>query len=58
VKTGIFPKEMSRVLHRAFYLRQDSDYKEFSLLTREETREILAGAEIFFDSIVNNLDLK
>jgi len=27
-------------------------------LTREETREILAGAEIFFDSIVNNLDLK
>jgi uncharacterized protein (UPF0332 family) len=58
VKAGTFPKEMSRNLHRAFYLRQDSDYKEFSLLTREETREILAGAEIFFDSIANYLDLK
>ena len=58
VKAGTFPKEMSRNLHRAFYLRQDSDYKEFSLLTREETREILAGAEILFDSISKYLDVK
>lgn len=58
VKAGIFSKEMSRNLHRAFYLRQDSDYKEFSLLSREETREILTGAGIFFNSIANYLDLK
>lgn len=58
VKTGIFPKEMSRLLHKAFYLRQDSDYKEFSLLTRDETREILNGAELFLNSIKQHFDFK
>ncbi len=57
VKTGIFPKEMSRILHKAFYLRQDSDYKEFSLLTRAETVEILSGADAFLQAIAKNLDL-
>jgi uncharacterized protein (UPF0332 family) len=58
VKIGTFPKEMSRVLHKAFYLRQDSDYKEFSLLTRDETKEILSGAEAFCQAIARHLDIK
>ena len=45
VKNGIFPKEMSKVLHKAFHLRQETDYKEFIIITREETLEIKKQAE-------------
>jgi uncharacterized protein (UPF0332 family) len=55
VKENIFPKDMSRVLHKAFYLRQEGDYKEFNLLSKDDTLEILNGAEKFLIAIVKNL---
>jgi len=51
VKTKIFPKEMSKLFHEAFSLRQECDYSEFNLITREETLEILNGANDFIGKV-------
>ena len=57
VKEGIFPKEMSKILHKAFLLRQESDYKEFNIITKEETETIKSGAENFFNRIKTHLNI-
>jgi uncharacterized protein (UPF0332 family) len=47
VKSGIFPKAMSRILHHAFDLRQIGDYRELLSLTREQAQKVLQDAEEF-----------
>lgn len=47
VKTGCFPKEMSRTLHRAFALRQKGDYMEETEVTIKDIEEIRPIAEEF-----------
>ena len=42
---------MSKVLHKAFHLRQETDYKEFIIITREETLEIKKQTENFLNKI-------
>jgi uncharacterized protein (UPF0332 family) len=49
VKTGLFPKEMSKALHRAFELRQKSDYMEEAEVAAEDVAEIRPAAELFVD---------
>lgn len=56
VKKEIFPKEMSKSLHRAFHLRQESDYKEFIIITREETKKIKQQAEDFLNQVKDYLE--
>jgi uncharacterized protein (UPF0332 family) len=51
VKEKVFPKEMSKLFHQAFSLRQESDYSEFSFITREETLEIMNGAKGFIRKV-------
>ncbi len=51
VKNKIFPKEMSKILHKAFNLRQESDYKEFNIITKEETEALKEGANNFLNDI-------
>ena len=55
IKEGIFPKEMSKLLHKAFNLRQESDYKEFNIISKEEAEKIKKGAEDFLEKIKSNL---
>lgn len=50
VKTGTFPKEMSKVLHRAFELRQKGDYMEETEVTADDVAEIRPVAEQFVES--------
>jgi uncharacterized protein (UPF0332 family) len=50
VKTGSFPKEMSKGLHRAFELRQKGDYMEETEVTPEDVAEIRSVAEQFVES--------
>ena len=57
VKQKIFPKKMSKLFHQAFYLRQQCDYEEFSIITKEETIEILKGAIDFLKRIKHYLSL-
>lgn len=47
VKAGIFPREMSKALHRAFELRQKADYMEETEVTAEDIAEIRLLAEQF-----------
>lgn len=50
VKTGLFPKEMSKALHRSFELRQKGDYMEESEVAAEDVTEIRSAAELFVES--------
>ena len=47
VKTGKFPKELSKGLHRAFELRQRGDYMEDSEISAADMEEIKPLAEQF-----------
>lgn len=47
VKPGIFPKELSKALHRAFELRQKGDYMEDAEITVSDIEEIRPLAEEF-----------
>lgn len=49
VKTGTFPKEMSKTLHRAFELRQKGDYMEETEVTAEDVAEIRPVVEQFVE---------
>lgn len=51
VKTGLFSKEMSKTLHRAFELRQRGDYMEQAEVTREDIDEIFPGTVDFVDQV-------
>ena len=50
-RKGVFPKELSRNLHRAFEMRQVSDYKTFRPITREKAQETLDNAFRFLDTV-------
>jgi len=47
VKTGTLEKRYSEWLHRAFDLRQDSDYREMFEVSAVEAKEVLQQAEVF-----------
>ena len=49
VKTGQFPKEISKTLHRAFELRQKGDYMEETEVTVNDVAEIRPVAEQFVE---------
>ena len=51
VKTGLFPRELSRALHLAFDRRQEHDYGEMIPLTREIAEETLQDARVFVAAI-------
>lgn len=48
---GIFPKELSKNFHKAFELRQRSDYKVIKPVTSDRAEEILRKAEHFLESV-------
>jgi len=49
VKSGTFPKEMSKALHRAFELRQKGDYMEETEVTADDVAETRPAAEQFVE---------
>ena len=51
IKTKIFPKEMSKLIHDAFESRQEGDYRESAKTDRETAGEILQSADKFFELI-------
>lgn len=55
VKTGKFPMEMSKWLHRAFDLRQRSDYREMYSLSPEQVTEVLQQAQAFVQQVETHL---
>ncbi|MGK7889763.1 MAG: HEPN domain-containing protein [Leptolyngbyaceae cyanobacterium] len=55
VKPGIFAKELSRSLHRAFDERQASDYGEMLMPDQELAAHLFAQAQIFVKEIKSQL---
>lgn len=55
VRQGIFPKEMSRILHHAFDMRQAGDYQKSKVITDEQAVDVLNSAEEFVRAITKKL---
>lgn len=51
VRRGIFAKEMSRILHHAFDMRQAGDYQKSRVITEEQAEDVLRSAEEFVRTI-------
>ena len=51
VKRGIFPKQLSKDFHRAFELRQISDYRTTKTPNKEQAEEVLRKAVVFVQAI-------
>jgi len=51
IKTEKIEKEYSKIISKAFKIRTDSDYKDFYLVTKEETKEQIENAEKFLKRI-------
>jgi uncharacterized protein (UPF0332 family) len=51
VKPGIFDKDLSKALHRAFELRQKGDYVKLIDVAKEDVEEILPKAIDFVHKI-------
>lgn len=55
VKTGIFPKEMSKALTKAFEKRQFGDYEFTFVITEEDAEDILKDGKRFIAAIAKYL---
>lgn len=51
VLKGIFPSELSKDFHKAFELRQVSDYKTFKQISKEKAQAILNNAAHFVEAV-------
>ena len=55
VLKGIFHKELSKSFHKAFELRQVSDYKTFKPISKEKVEETLNNAVCFVETVLKYL---
>ena len=55
IRQGIFPKEMSRIIHHAFDMRQAGDYQKSKVISEEQATDVLNSAEEFVKAIENKL---
>lgn len=55
IKNGAFDKELSKRLHRAFELRQKSDYLEQTEISEQDIEEMFPKAVDFVNTIKNYL---
>ena len=51
VKTGIFPKEMSKIIRAASENREKADYHDFFIASREEAEKQMERARTFLEQI-------
>jgi uncharacterized protein (UPF0332 family) len=51
VKTGLFPRELSRSLRLAFNLRQTHDYKEMTEVDSSTAETTLTDAKVFVEAV-------
>ena len=56
IKTGVFPRELSRSLHLAFDQRQVNDYGDIWTVSQEEAETVLSEARSFIETVGAYLD--
>lgn len=52
VKTGGFPRELSKSLHFAFQKRQENDYGDVFTVNSDEAFKVLTNAKVFIETII------
>lgn len=55
IRQGIFSKEMSKIIHHAFDMRQAGDYQKSKVITEEQAIQVLNLAEEFIREIEKKL---
>lgn len=58
VKEGLFDKTLSKMLDKAYRLRENADYKDFEIISRDMAREQIERAEKVMGMIKPYLDEK
>lgn len=56
IKTGIFDKELSKIVSTAEKIREASDYDDFFIASKEKTLEQLDGAEKLIQAVETYLE--
>jgi len=57
VKTGIFDRQFSKIVHTAFDVRQDYDYEDFYLPSEVDAKEQFENAKQFVSEIDHKREL-
>jgi uncharacterized protein (UPF0332 family) len=51
IRTGIFPKEFSDIVKKAFTIRNESDYVVFYLVSKSDVAAQIENAGIFLEAV-------
>lgn len=51
IKTGVFDKSFSEIIGDALTVRSDSDYGDFTVISKQDVTEQVSNAELFYDTI-------
>ena len=51
IKTGVFDKDLSRIINELFDVRTMSDYDDFFVISKAEVEEQVKNAEVFLSAI-------
>jgi uncharacterized protein (UPF0332 family) len=55
IKQNILPKELGKILHRAFEMRQVGDYRDLLVVTKEQAMDVFESAIKFMQAIEEKL---
>ena len=55
MKQNILPKELGRILHRAFEMRQVGDYRDLMIVTKEQAIDVFNSAIQFMKAVEEKL---
>ena len=58
VKEGIFDKALSKMLDKAYRLRENADYKDFEIISKDMAKEQIERAETIMAMIKPYLNEK
>lgn len=51
IKTGVFDAKLSTIISALFDIRTESDYDDFYVISKQEVKEQLANAKLFYNEI-------
>ncbi|MCL2054390.1 MAG: HEPN domain-containing protein [Oscillospiraceae bacterium] len=56
LKTEKLPKAFSKIISKAFDIRNDSDYEDFYIVSKEEVEEQANNAKMFLEAVEEYID--
>lgn len=58
IKTGIFEKTLYKIINDASFIRNESDYSDFYIATKEEAETQTNNAKEFYDAVAKYIEQK